>query len=211
MFTRVEKKDVPTIEGETKIPLLVVTCGSIIFLIWIRIEVEHRSCLLKYPFNPWYHHYPLALIIHVATLTLGSWPRQGFARLRANKEARNHTTYSHGCERVWGNEPSHPQGVPLWELEFQRTLKSLEDNCRGQTSMAWGVSHSQGVPLWELEFQWTPEFLEDNCRGRTSMDWSIYYIIRKILQCRCLKWAYITHLDIWNTSYGQKKGQESNW
>jgi len=24
------------------------------------------------------------------------------------------------------------------------------------------------------------------------------------------KWAHITHLDIWNTSYGQKKGQESN-
>ncbi len=28
---------------------------------------------------------------------------------------------------------------------------------------------------------------------------------------RCLKWACMTHLDIWNTSYGQKKGQESNW
>jgi len=27
------KKDVPTIEGETKIPLLVVICGSISFLI----------------------------------------------------------------------------------------------------------------------------------------------------------------------------------
>jgi len=25
------------------------------------------------------------------------------------------------------------------------------------------------------------------------------------------KWACITHLDIWNTSYGQKKGRESNW
>jgi hypothetical protein len=25
------------------------------------------------------------------------------------------------------------------------------------------------------------------------------------------KMACITHLDIWNTSYGQKKGQESNW
>jgi len=26
-----------------------------------------------------------------------------------------------------------------------------------------------------------------------------------------LKWARITHLDIWNTSYSQKKGRESNW
>jgi hypothetical protein len=37
------------------------------------------------------------------------------------------------------------------------------------------------------------------------------YIIGKILKCRCLKWARMTHLDIENTSYGQKKGQESNW
>jgi hypothetical protein len=33
MSTIVEKKDVPTIERETKIPLLVVICGSIDFLI----------------------------------------------------------------------------------------------------------------------------------------------------------------------------------
>ncbi len=28
---------------------------------------------------------------------------------------------------------------------------------------------------------------------------------------KCLKWARITHLDIWNTSYSKKKGRESNW
>jgi hypothetical protein len=38
----------------------------------------------------------------------------------------------------------------------------------------------------------------------------IFYIIRKLLEHRCLKWAHIAHLDIWNTSYGQKKGRESN-
>jgi hypothetical protein len=31
------------------------------------------------------------------------------------------------------------------------------------------------------------------------------------LKCRCLKCARIAHLDICNTSYGQKKGQEPNW
>jgi hypothetical protein len=30
------------------------------------------------------------------------------------------------------------------------------------------------------------------------------------LECRCLEWACMTHLNIWNTSYGQKKGRESN-
>jgi hypothetical protein len=38
----------------------------------------------------------------------------------------------------------------------------------------------------------------------------VLYIIGKLLERRCLKWARIAHLDIWNTSYGQKKGRESN-
>jgi len=38
----------------------------------------------------------------------------------------------------------------------------------------------------------------------------VRYIIGKLLERRCLKWACIAHLDIWNTSYGQTKGQESN-
>jgi len=36
------------------------------------------------------------------------------------------------------------------------------------------------------------------------------YISGNFLKCRCPKWARIAHLDIWNTSYGQKKAQESN-
>jgi hypothetical protein len=43
------------------------------------------------------------------------------------------------------------------------------------------------------------------------MAYSVLYIIENLLKLRCLKWARIVHLDIWNTSYGQKKGQESNW
>jgi hypothetical protein len=42
------------------------------------------------------------------------------------------------------------------------------------------------------------------------MSCGVLYIIGKLLKRRCLKWARIAHLDIWNTSYGQKKGRESN-
>jgi hypothetical protein len=42
------------------------------------------------------------------------------------------------------------------------------------------------------------------------MAWEVYYINWKPLERRCPKWARITHLDIWNISYGQKKGRESN-
>jgi hypothetical protein len=31
------------------------------------------------------------------------------------------------------------------------------------------------------------------------------------LKLICPKWARMTHLDIWNTTYGQKKGWESNY
>jgi hypothetical protein len=43
------------------------------------------------------------------------------------------------------------------------------------------------------------------------MAWGFFYIIGKLLERKYLKWAHIAHLDIWNTSYGQKKGRESNW
>jgi hypothetical protein len=31
------------------------------------------------------------------------------------------------------------------------------------------------------------------------------------LKCRCPKWPRMNHLDIYSTSYGRKKGRESNW
>jgi len=43
------------------------------------------------------------------------------------------------------------------------------------------------------------------------MSYGVLYIIGNLLKRRCLKWARIAHLDIWNISYGQKKGQESNY
>jgi hypothetical protein len=39
------------------------------------------------------------------------------------------------------------------------------------------------------------------------MAYDIFYIIGKLLERKYLKWAFIAHLDIWNISYGQKKGR----
>jgi hypothetical protein len=61
-----------------------------------------------------------------------------------------------------------------------------------------------------MESRWTPKISESNLKGQNSMDCGVFYIIEKILKRRCLKWARITHSDILNTSYGQKKGRESN-
>jgi hypothetical protein len=74
----------------------------------------------------------------------------------------------------------------------------------------WALTLPRQFPCWEMESRWTLETLESDCRGRTSMSYGVLYIIGKLLERRCLKWALIAHLDIWNTSYGQKKGRESN-
>jgi hypothetical protein len=74
----------------------------------------------------------------------------------------------------------------------------------------WTFTLPRQLPLWGMESRWTLKTSESNCRGQNSMACDVLYIIGKILKHRCLKWACITHSDIWNTSYGQKKGRESN-
>ncbi len=70
------------------------------------------------------------------------------------------------------------------------------------TPPKWTPTLGVGVPT---EFQ----CLENDFRGWNALDWTLSYTIGKLLKCKCLKWACMTHLNIYNTSYGQKKGRES--
>jgi hypothetical protein len=117
-------------------------------------------------------------MVPVATLALGSWPKQRVAKLRAKRKTRESHHMFPRVQRVWRNEPSH----------FQ-----VNSNVRN-----WSP-------------KWTPESSKHDCRGQNSSPQNILYSIRNILECRCIKLAQIAHLDIWNTNYGPKKGQESNW
>jgi hypothetical protein len=74
----------------------------------------------------------------------------------------------------------------------------------------WTFTLPRQLPLWEMESRWTSKTSKSDCKGQNSMDYGVLYIIGKILERRCLKWARIAHLDISNISYGQKKGRESN-
>ncbi len=62
-----------------------------------------------------------------------------------------------------------------------------------------------------LEFFGTPKNSELDCRGQNTSHWGVIYTVGKVLKCRCPKWPCMSHLDIYNTSYSQKKGRESNW
>jgi hypothetical protein len=80
------------------------------------------------------------------------------------------------------------------------------------------------TPLWDkcvgeahtpksenLESSGTLKNSDPEFRGQISLHLSVLYVIGKVLKCRCPKWPRMSHLDIFSPSYGQKKGQESNW
>jgi hypothetical protein len=74
----------------------------------------------------------------------------------------------------------------------------------------WTLTLPKQLPLWEMESRWSPKTSEIDLRGQISMACGALYINGKLLKLRCLKWARIAHLDIWNASYDQKKVRESN-
>jgi hypothetical protein len=57
----------------------------------------------------------------------------------------------------------------------------------------------------------TPKNSEFDCKGQNTSPWGVLYTVERVLKCRCPKWPRMSHLDICNTSYGRKKGRESNW
>jgi len=107
-----------------------------------------------------------------------------------------------------------------FSFKFTTKTKGLQ-GCEPKGS-PWVTPHALGsvekcegvnprTPTWEMKTKWTLESSKGDCMGENSMAWGVLYTIRKLLERRCLKWARIAHLDIWNISYGKKKGQKSNW
>jgi hypothetical protein len=73
----------------------------------------------------------------------------------------------------------------------------------------WGWSPTLGKSE-DLESSGTPECSELNSKRQNTLHWGVLGVIGKVLKRRCRKWPRIGHLDIFNPSYGQKKGRESN-
>ncbi len=62
-----------------------------------------------------------------------------------------------------------------------------------------------------LESSGTPENSEDDLEDQNTLYWGVLSVIGKVLKSRYRKWSRILDLNICSTSYGQKKGRESNW
>jgi hypothetical protein len=90
------------------------------------------------------------------------------------------------------------------------TFSSSGGECRNPTLRECEDEiHTLEIGTWESSKILEPS--EFDCRRENTSHWGVSYIIGKLSKCRCRKWLHMSHLDIYNTSYGKKKGQESNW
>jgi len=78
----------------------------------------------------------------------------------------------------------------------------FEGECEDET-------HTPEIGTWEPSE--IPEISKLNCKGQNTLHWGVLYTIGKLWKYRCRKWPRMGHLDICSTSYGKKKGWESNW
>ncbi len=105
---------------------------------------------------------------YVATLALGSRPRQGVARKA-------------------GSQKEGSPGVTTYSRESKEVRGSVRE---------WALTLPRQLPFMERESRWTPETSEYELKSQISMDSCALYTVGKILKRRCLKWARIAHLDI---------------
>jgi hypothetical protein len=92
---------------------------------------------------------------YVATLDLGSQPKQRFVKVRAKSETQDsHSMLSGVWENVREWTCTLASELPLWELESQWTSKFLESDWRGQNTLDWSVPYIIGKILKRRCLKW---------------------------------------------------------
>ncbi len=112
--------------------------------------------------------------------------------------------------RIWPFFHKHP---PLHPHHFEEFILIILDNIilsQPHFGQVWGWSPTFGK-VGGLESAETPECLELDSKAQNTLHWGVLGVIGKVLKRRCRKWPRIGHSDICSSSYGQKKGRESNW
>jgi len=74
----------------------------------------------------------------------------------------------------------------------------------------WGWNPTLGK-VGGLGSSGTPDCLELDSKAQNTLHWGVLGVIGKVLKRKYQKWPHIGHSNIYSPSYGQKKGQESNW
>ncbi len=76
----------------------------------------------------------------------------------------------------------------------------LSVGVKPNTWKSWGLGVLRDSRMFKAQQQ-----------GEKNLALKCSWCIAKVLKRRYRKWPCISHLDIFSPSYGQKKGQESNW
>jgi len=63
----------------------------------------------------------------------------------------------------------------------------------------------KGVSTLGIGVTMDSRIFRERLQGSKLNELKFRVVMGKLLKCRCLKWARMTHLDISNTGYGQKK------
>jgi hypothetical protein len=102
--------------------------------------------------------------------------------------------------------------VKTWKEMQVRKVSQDSNRLPNVATPLWGKCEDEThtPKSGNLESSRTPENVELDCRGQNTWHWGVLYTVGKVLKCRCPKWPCMSHLDICSTSYGRKKGQESN-
>jgi hypothetical protein len=83
--------------------------------------------------------------------------------------------------------------------------------CHNPTLAECGGEAQHLEKLGDLESSGTPECLELNSKEQNTSHWGVLGVVGKVLKRRYRKCPRIGNSDMYSSSYGQKKGRESNW
>jgi hypothetical protein len=155
----------------------------------------------------------LSRLCRAITLCVNLWLRWSLKQIAMNL----YPTFDHYmCFRCLNGSCEPILDMYYRNPSLRFTTKARVYKSAGQEKDPWmWESVNTHTPKWTpmlgigvLVESW---IFRERLQGSKPISLNGFYTIRKILKRRCLKWARMTHLDIWNTTYSQKKGPESNW
>jgi hypothetical protein len=107
-----------------------------------------------------------------------------------------------GRVNQWGTPVPHQLSNHHRIFRCKLSQPHFEGNVRSPLTLPkMGLGSPPGLPK-----------TQNSIAGVKTPRIEVFFIpLENVSKCRCPKWPRMSHLNIWNTSYGQKKGRESNW
>jgi hypothetical protein len=123
------------------------------------------------------------------------WHGMPFEHILCHNPSLGLTTQARGCKAV-----DHEEDLGVTSLT-PGSAKSVRE---------WTLTLPNQLLLWELESQMDFRIFKTRLQGSKPIDLKNFLYHWKANETYMFEMGSQCHLSIWNTSYGQKKGRESN-